>query len=239
MAIHPFVPGFDSIILLVATSIIFIAGLYLLVSRWGFGKPGTFISNWIDEAFREGLMVFIQVLVLDVLLFRRVWRRSKRRWAVHMAIFWVFIILGGFTLLSIAGFILFYLDPTGFGKTFSDFLSYLTFPYFVLGYFLLAGSGIALARRFLVKKVRERTDIPDLVLVGGVFIIALTAVIAEGFSGYDTFVGPAIQNMNLAVDFMTLHIYAVFLLFVMIIPWTRFRHIITAPLTLLVRRGGD
>jgi len=31
----------------------------------------------------------------------------------------------------------------------------------------------------------------------------------------------------------------VFLLFVMVLPWTKFRHIITVPLTLLARRGGD
>ena len=58
MAVHAFTPGFESYILLVATSIICLVGLYLLVSQWGHGRPCRFFSFWCKEAFRDGGRVF-------------------------------------------------------------------------------------------------------------------------------------------------------------------------------------
>lgn len=239
MAVHAFTGGIIPYVLLIVTLFIFFAGLWLLIARWGHGSPGRFSSTWTTESFRDGAMLFLQVLVLEVLLFRRIWHRSKRRWAVHMAMFWGFLILGAFTVISIIGLVLGYADPAGPGGVVSRYLAGLHLPYDLLGYLILVGSGIALGRRLLIKKVRERTGFTDLFLVGSVFIIALTGMIAEWFSGYATVVGPVITNWNLALEFMSWHIYVAFLLFVMVLPWTKFRHIITVPLTLFARRGGD
>lgn len=239
MAVHAYTSGLITDVLLIGSVIVLIAGLWLLIVRWGHRSPGRFFSSWATESFRDGGMAFLRVLVLDVLLFRRIWRRSKRRWALHMAMFWGFIILGAFTVVSLIGLILAYLDPAGPGHTFSMYLAGFHLPYDLLGYLILVGSGIALGRRLLVKKVRERTSFSDLFLVGSVFVIALTGMIAEWYSGYATMVGPVITNWNLALEFMSWHIYVAFLLFVMVLPWTKFRHIITVPLTVLARRGGD
>lgn len=239
MAVHAYIPEVQSNLLLAVTTIICIIGLYLLISRWGHGRPGRFFSLWANEAFQDGIVPFLRALVLDVLLFRRTWRRSKGRWAMHMTIFWGFIILTGFLLLSITGHILLSINPDGFGGTFSRYVTSLQLPYSLVGYLLLAASGIALFRRLLVKKVRERTRFSDFFLIGSIFIIALTGMIAEWFSGYDTIVGPAIKNWDLALQFLALHLYAALLLFLMMIPWSRFRHILATPLLLLTRRGED
>ncbi len=239
MAVHAFTGGIIPNVLLIATSILFIAGLWFLIARWGHGSPGQFFSSWANEAFRDGCMAFLRILIIDVFLFRRIWHRSKRRWAVHMAMFWGFFILSVFTFISVIGLVLGYFDPTGFGGAFSTYLAALHLPYDLLGYLILVGSGIALVRRLFVKEVRKRTGFTDLFLVGSIFIIAFTGMIAEWFSGYATGIGPLLTNWNLALEFMSWHIYVAFLLFVMVIPWTKFRHIITVPLTLLARRGGD
>ncbi len=239
MSVHAFFPGLLVWILLIATSLICVVGLYRLVSGYGHGRPGRFLAVWAHEAFRDGPGVFLRALVLDVLLFRRVWRRSRRRWAVHMAMFWVFVVLGGFVLLSIVALVFAYLDPAGIGGAFAGYVKNLKLPYSLSGYVLVAASGAALARRLLVREVRERTRLSDLFLVGSVFVIGATGMVAEWFSGFDLVVGPGMKNWDLALQVLSLHIYAVFLLFVMMIPWSRFRHIVTSPLLLLARRGGD
>ncbi|GEM_PF-1788200 len=239
MAVHAFTGGLTSYILLVVSFIICIAGFWLLISRWGHRSSLRFFSVWLNESFRDGVISFSRVLVFDILLFRRIWHRSKRRWAIHLIMFWGFIILTAFTILSIIGIIFGYIDPTGPGGNFSHYIAGFHLPYDLLGYFILVGSGIALGRRLIVKKVRERTNFSDFFLVGTVFVIALTGMMAEWFSGYATLVGPFIKNWNLALEFMSWHIYVAFLLFAMVIPWTKFRHIITVPLTLFSRRGGD
>lgn len=239
MSVHAFFPGLLAWILLVATSIICLVGILRLVSRWGHARPVRFLAAWAHEAFRDGFGGFLRVLVLDVLLFRRIWRRSRRRWAVHMAMFWVFALLGGFVLLSILALVLVSLDPAGFGGAFAVFMEGLQLPYSVAGYVLAAASGAALARRLIIRDVRQRTRVPDFFLVGSVFVIAMTGVVAEWFSGFDPVMGPGMKNWDLALQVLSLHIYAVFLLFVMMIPWSRFRHILASPLLLLARRGGD
>lgn len=239
MAVHPFVPGLLPNLLLVVTGIIFFAGLFVLFARWGHRSPGRFVSSWLTESFRDGGMAFLRVLVWEVLLFRRIWRRSRRRWALHMAMFWGFVILGAFTIISIIGLTFGYLDPTGPGGAFSQYLAGIRLPYDLLGYLILAAATVALVRRIFVKSVRERSRFTDWFLVGSVFVIALTGMIAEWLSGFATGIGPLFENYNLSLEFMAWHIYAAFLLFVMVIPWTKFRHIITVPLTLLARRGGE
>ncbi len=239
MAVHAYSSELITNFLLIATVLICCAGFWLLINRWGHGRPGRFLSSWAAESFRDGSGAFLRILVLDVLLFRRIWRRNKHRWAVHMAMFWGFFILTAFTVFSVVALVLAYYNPGGPGDAFSRSLEGLHLPYDLLGYLILAGSAIALGRRLFIKKVRERTRFSDIFLVGSVFIIACTGMLAEWFSGYATFIGPALLNWNLALEFLSWHIYAAFLLFVMVIPWSRFRHIISIPLTLLARRGGD
>jgi heterodisulfide reductase subunit E len=239
MSVHGLVVDPYTWSLILVTSSICLAGLYRLVVTWGHGSPRAFISAWRGEAFRNGARAFLRVLALDVLLLRRVWRRSRRRWAVHMAMFWVFLILGAFLLLSALALVLAYLDPNGLGGASVRFLKGLQFHYSVLGYLLVAASGCALVRRLVVRTVRRRTRFWDLFLVGTIFSIGATGMVAEWFSGFDILAGAAMTNWDLALQVMSWHIWATFLLFVMVLPWTRLRHIVTAPLLLLARRGGE
>ncbi|RXE56474.1 hypothetical protein ABH15_10415 [Methanoculleus taiwanensis] len=239
MTLHALAAGNDVILLLTVTALICIAGIWMLFSRWGHGRATRFIALWVDEALRCGGGRFLRVLVLDVLLFRRVWRRSRGRWAVHMAMFWGFCIFGGLAVLGMLIGLLAFIDPAGAGGAVARFHDSLHVPYDLLGYVLLAGSGIALGRRIVSRKVRERTNAADLFLVGSVFCITLTGMIAEWFSGFGSFIGPAVRNWEFALQFQTLHIYAMFILFVMVLPWSKFCHILATPLTLLARRGGE
>jgi len=239
MAVHPLTPEYIYWPLIVLTVIVGIAGTIYLISAWGHGRPGRFLSAWYRAAFHEGAGVFFRTLFLDVFLFRRVWKRSKRRWAVHMSIFWVFIILGAFTLVSAIAIVLSMLDPSGAGGAFFQYIKGLELPYSLLSYPLVLGSCIALARRIFVPEVRKRTRFWDYFILVCVLVIGLAGMFAEWFSGFDVFLGQSMINWDLALAILMVHIYATFLLFIMLIPWTRFRHIIATPLVLLARRGGD
>lgn len=238
MAVHPLTPEFIYWPLVVVSVIVFLAGTLLITIAWGHGRPGRFLAAWAREAFRDGAWVFLRTLVLDVLLLRRVWDRSRWRWAVHMSIFWVFILLGAFTLLSAFAIALSLIDPAGAGGAFYRFFQDLSLPYSLLAYPLVIGSSAALARRLLVAEVRGRTKAHDYFILAAILLIGLSGMFAEWFSGFDLFIGTSLLNWDLAIVILLVHIYATFLLFVMLIPFTRFRHILATPLLLLARRGG-
>lgn len=239
MAVHAFFPGTEMYLLLIISSAVCLAGVIVLFRYWGNKSACRFFSAWRREAFRLGIVSFVKTLIVEVLLQRRVWNRSKYRWFSHMAIFWSFLVLGAFTLISLVGIILSILDPDGFGGSMAQFLDDLHLPYDLLAYVLLAASLFFLVRRIILPKVRSRSYLRDFFIILSVFIISLTGIIAEWLSGYSTFFGKTLLNWDAALQVLELHIFAVFLLFFMVIPWTRFKHIITVPLLLLARRGGE
>jgi heterodisulfide reductase subunit E len=239
MSVHAFTPEYVAGIPLLMAVAIGLAGTWFMVAAWGYGRPGRFLSAWAGEAFRNGTVSFLRTLVLDALLFRRIWRRSRFRWAVHMSIFWVFVILGAFMVISAVGLVLAFVDPMGPGGACFQALSDLKLPYSLLAYPLVAGSCLAIGRRLLLREVRGLTLIRDFFILGSVLLIGLTGMIAEWFSGFDVIMGSAMLDWDLAIAVLMVHIYATFLLFIMLIPWTRFRHIIATPLVILARRGGD
>lgn len=239
MAVHSLTLDFMYWPLIVVSVIVCIAGTWLMAVSWGHGRPGRFLSVWVREAFRDGAAVFFRTLILDVFLLRRIWSRSRRRWAVHMSILWVFVFLGAFTLVSALAIVLALIDPTGAGGALFQYLKKLSLPYSLLAYPLVLGSSVALARRVYVREVRERTRAHDYLILISVLLIGLSGMFAEWFSGFDLLIGTSLINWDLALVILMVHIYATFLLFIMLIPLTRFRHILATPLLLLARRGGD
>jgi heterodisulfide reductase subunit E len=239
MAVHAYVPGFIANILIIMAPLICIIGIILLFREWGHGSALYFLRTWRHEAFRDGISSFFVTLLMDVLLLRRVWRRSKYRWAGHMIIFWTFLVLAVFTIISLAGFIAVLVDPNGWGASFNQALNTFHLPYDLLSYVLLAAGLFALFRRLLLTKVRERTLKTDYFIILSVIIIAITGIVAEVYSGFATFFGKTMLDFALAIKILQLHLFAVFLLFIILIPWTRFRHIITTPILILARRGGE
>lgn len=239
MSVHSFIPSAEVNILFCVSAVICIAGIYSLIITWGQTSSLRFFTHWRAEAFKDGTVSFLKTLVLDVLLLRRVWRRSLSRWAGHMTIMWSFLFLGGCILISIAGLILAFLDPEGFGGSFGKLLDNLHLPYDLLGYVIMLVALVMIGRRLVLLEVRKRTRITDHYILLIVFFITLTGMIAEWFSGYSTYFGKSILNWEMALMVLQWHFTIVFLLFIMVLPWTRFRHIITVPLLLLARRGGE
>lgn len=237
MSVHEFIPGTESVVLLILSSLICLTGLIIMFVRYGHGNPFYFFTIWRKDAFKEGKLTFLNTLVFDVLFFRRVWVRSKYRWTSHMMIFWSFLILGGFILISLISILFKVLNPNGFGGYFAQYLYNLHLPYDLLAYFLLVACIFNIFRRLFLKKVLERTSMRDFFILISIFIIGFTGILSEWFSGYGTFIGNLILDWNTALQVMQFHLYAVFLLFIMVIPWTRFKHIITTPLVILARRG--
>ncbi len=240
MSVHTFIPGFEANILIILAPVICLVGIVLLLRRWGHGNALEFLSTWRAEAFRLGFISFTRTLVLDVLLCRRVWNRSKCRWASHMVIFWTFMVFwGAFTVISLLGFIAAFADPNSLGGMAAQSLEPLRLPCDLLSYVLLAAGLFVLLRRLVISTVRERTGRTDYFIILCVIIISITGIVAEVYSGDASFIGNSFLDWNAALRILQLHIYAVFLLFIMLIPWTRFKHIITVPLLLLARRGGE
>ncbi len=239
MAVHAYIPGMIANILIILAPLICIIGIILLFREWGHGSALYFLRTWRQEAFSEGITSFLGTLVMDVLLLRRVWRRSKYRWMGHMIIFWTFLLLAVFTIISLVGFIAAFVDPNGWGASFNQALKSLHLPYDLLSYLLLAAGLFALFRRLILTKVRERTLNTDYFIILSVIIIAITGIVAEVYSGFATFFGKTTLDFALAIKILQLHLFAVFLLFIVLIPWTRFKHIITTPILILARRGGE
>ncbi len=239
MSVHAFFENPVTISLMIGTACIFLSGIVLRMIRWGHGSLFSFLSEWRKEAFRDGWGIFLKTLIIDVFLFQRIWKRSKKRWVIHCIISWVFVIFGGFLILSLLVSLLAYADPDGSGRVIAEYFGNLQMPYDLLGYFLLAGTLVALGRRLLIRSVRERSKIEDYLLICIILIILLSGMIAEWLSGYATFIGKAFLNFDLAIAWMEVHIYVALLFFVLILPWSKFRHIFTVPLTLLARRGGE
>jgi heterodisulfide reductase subunit E len=238
MAVHAYYPGLVPWIVPVLAAVVCIAGTFLLLTRWGHGRPDRFFASWAREAFRKGIVAFLQFLVVDVLLFSRVFARSRRRWIVHMTIFWVFMVLLLTLLVSVVAILLQILNPDGAGGAFYGYLTSIQIPYSLLAYPLILATGIALARRLILRDVRKRTRFSDYGILVVLLLLGLFGMLAEWFSGFDLIVGKAFLNWDLALTILGVHMYITFLLFVMILPFTRFRHILATPLLLLARRGG-
>lgn len=149
------------------------------------------------------------------------------------------MVLGAFTVISLTTLIVAFVDPNGWGAMAIKPLQSLRLPYDLLSYALLAAGLFALVRRLVISTVRERTVRTDYFISLSVIIISITGIVALLFSGHASFIGKAFLDRSAALRMVQLHIYAVFLLLIMLIPWTRFKHIITVPILLLARRGGE
>lgn len=239
MSVHAFFEDPVTIVLMIGTVCIVLLGFSIRLAMWGHGSLLSFLADWKHETFRDGWSVVCKTLIFDLLLFRRIWKRSRKRWLIHFILFWGFLFFAGFLILSLLVSLLVFAYPNGYGVIIANYLKDLHMPYDLLGYLLLAGTLTALGRRLLIRSVRKRSTIEDYILIAIVLIILLSGMVAEWFSGYATVVGKTFQNWDLALAWMDIHIYVALVFFIMILPWSKFKHIITVPLTLLARRGGE
>jgi heterodisulfide reductase subunit E len=237
------------IALTVATLAIWIYGLYFNFKKWGMGSTGyqdelrnsfwLFIATWIHQAFKDGVWVFVKTLILDVLLLRRTLRRSPIRWVMHMTIFYGFVALAAMSGFALFMDIIEHFNLLGLAHEAEMVKEMMALPFAIFGYLLLFGATIGVARRIFLREVRSRTSAYDVVLLGGVFLITITGFYAEWMRGNAFLVGDVFSYPIYAPHFALLHTILALALFVVILPWSKYMHIIAAPMTILANRGGE
>lgn len=208
------------------------------MKKWGNGSAKAFLRAFVKSATKEGHQSIITTIVLDILLQRRLIRRSPFRWVMHMMIY---IGWGGMLVLSLIFALFEILQEIGIGSY--DLVSIrdgFDAPNEVLGYLLLIGLAIAIIRRIALSDVSKRTELFDWVLVLGILFITVTGFIAEGYrpdaDTVWTFMGAdAVMAQTLAL----FHVAISLLFCIAYIPFSKYMHMIAAPLTLLAQGGGE
>jgi heterodisulfide reductase subunit E len=231
--------------------ILFIVGMYIQLDKWGRGIPegatkpyGAFgaLSMIISSIFSKGIGHALEVLILDVAFQRRTFRRRKIEWFMHILIFWGWI---GLLILTIVAAAAEFAGPFLFGKDHTYFVGVwqsLELPNNIFGYMLFLGIVIAIGRRLLStdKDVQARNADIDWILILGLLIVVITGFYAQMLRGD--------INRNLIEAYpsgffnnITVLFHEVFtLLFcVAYLPFSKYFHMITAPLTILVNHGGE
>ncbi|WNY27358.1 respiratory nitrate reductase subunit gamma [Methanolapillus ohkumae] len=225
------------------------------------GKKGNIIAfikaYWKQLTSHEGVhhgQSFWKSLILDVCLQRRTFRASKGRWLMHMLIF-----VGWMGLFALSG-LMFAAEIThmlGVHFDIEAFREMLQFPNQILGYILLIGVLIAVGRRVFIPKVRQNTNSYDSVLLITLIIVIVSGFVAHAgryivagvtdFSGLDmifydykiwTLGGVQFFNTYVKEIALTHSVLALFIGFAFI-PYSKYIHMITTPLTILVNKGGE
>jgi heterodisulfide reductase subunit E len=236
------IPTFEMMLLIAMIAVlIFLAGMILNMKKWGGGSASAFLRALIKSATKEGHPSIITTIVLDILLQRRILRRSPFRWVMHMLIF---VGWGGMLLLSLVFATFEILHAIGIGK--SDLAvvrASFDMPNEILGYLLLIGLGIAIVRRLAISDVSKGTEMFDWVLVLGILFITVTGFMAEGFRGADATVAGAWTFLGfdeaMAQTFALFHVAISLLFCIAYIPFSKYIHMIAAPLVILANGGGE
>ncbi len=168
--------------------LVLIVGLLLDIRKWGQGSVGYgiepapgkkgFIGTYFKQLFHgEGHQGLIATIILDIILLRRTFRADWVRWIMHMCIFYGWMGLFSLSGLMFAGEMI-----HKFGLLHFDielFRAMLQFPNQILGYILLAGIFIAVARRLFNPVVRKSTNSYDTVMIATLVIVVVTGFIAH------------------------------------------------------------
>ena len=236
--------------------ILFIVGMYIQLDKWGRGIPegatkpyGAFgaLKMIISSIFSKGLGHALEVLVLDVLFQRRTYRRRKLEWLMHILIFWGWI---GLLILTIVAAAAEFIGPLVLGKGSEFFImwwNYLEIPNDIFGYMLVLGIVIAIARRLFssAKDVQARNADIDWILIIGLLIVVITGFYAQTIREADNIqraeISDYIKDNPGFFNNFTVMFHEIFtLLFcVAYLPFSKYFHMITAPLTILVNHGGE
>jgi len=235
----------------VVSIILFLVGIYIHLDKWGRGIPegatkptGAWgaLKLIVSRIFEKGIGHALEVIVLDVLFQRRTYKRRKLEWLMHILIFWGWI---GLLILTIVAAAAEFAGPFLFNQDYSYFAGVWTsleLPNDIFGYMLVAGIVIAIARRlfFKGKDVQARNADIDWILILGLLIVVVTGFYAQTLRG--DVPRDLIQNYpqgffnNITVVF---HEVFTLLFCVAYLPFSKYFHMITAPLTIMVNHGGE
>ncbi len=219
-------------IMLYGSLAVFVVGLIYKISKWfrlsiGFNLGDITTTNRVASAvkgtlgtlFSNKVVNLVQTLFRDVLLQLHIFKEDRLRWAMHMLIF------AGFMFLLI--FHAF--DRVLIHSLFEDYYRALNPWLIVSGLIVLAGLGVALARRYVMKVSRLKTDRADLFAIILITIILISGLIMEIFK---------LTSFNHYQKFWYIHIAACFI-GLGYLPFSKMFHMITTPLSLLVNSVMD
>ncbi len=132
--------------------------------------------------FSRNILTLLKVIIFDIVFQLRTLKESPYRWAMHILIYYGFILL-----LLMHG-----LEPVIAEAYLADYYSTLN-PYLFLrdfaGFMVIAGILMAMIRRFFIRPARLQTSSTDIYAVAVVAIVILSGILLEGFkiSSYSDF----------------------------------------------------
>lgn len=225
--------------------ILFIVGIIIHLRKWGIAMPdegpaGTgacsACKSIIDHMFKEGIGRVLEVLILDVFLQRRVYRLRKLQWVMHILIFWGWF---GMAILTAVAFLAELTGPEVFKSTWIALEPLNN----LLGIMLVVGIAIAVVRRIAVKEkdVQARNADVDWILLIGLIVVVVTGFAAQDLRAAAGIIerAPVASYHDYFNNGLTVFHEVFTLLFcVAYIPYSKYFHMLAAPLALLVNRGG-
>ncbi|MCS3922959.1 disulfide reductase [Methanosalsum natronophilum] len=229
--------------------LIFLYGMYLNLKKWSYGSEGyglepsngnvlafikTFIIQLGQASHAPHAQPLWKVIILDILLQRRIWRKHPIRWFMHMAIFvgWMTLFL-----LSVAMFVVELMHLAGINVDPMAFRESAQWAFHWFSILLTVGVLIAIFRRIFIPKIREATIAYDTILLAGLTLIIVTGFVANGIRidqvwglGIDPFYAPIVALFHSVISLLFCIAY---------IPFSKYIHVIATPLALIANKGGE
>ncbi len=165
-----------------------VPGLPADASRWRkLGAALRFIAALI---FSRRIWSLLRALAVDGMVHRRLYRTDRRRWAVHLAVFGSWLVLGLLSILT--GVVVEILPLLGmspeevasiplFGHLFHADVWWVALLNELLGLLVLAGMLLVIIRRYVQKDPQLRTMPADNAVIVLLTLIALGGFFAESF----------------------------------------------------------
>ncbi len=173
-------------ILLYTSLFIFTIGLLYKISTWFSQKIGILsddittsgrlsaaIKGLFGVIFSLKILILIKVFILDVVLQKRIAGESFLRWLMHMLIY------SGFTLLLLMHALHRFITEPVFGEYYSTLNPFL-FLRDLFAIMVIAGLGIAIYRRFMLKAPRLKTNAMDRYAIIILAVIMISGILLEG-----------------------------------------------------------
>ena len=165
-----------------------VPGLPPDASRWR--KLGAAIGFAFGLIFSGRIWPLLKALIVDGMVHRRLYRTDLRRWAVHIAVFGSFFVLG--VLSTITGVIVEVLPLLGmspaavasiplFGHLYHADVWWVALLNEVLGLTVMAGMLLVVYRRYIQRDPQLRTIPADGIVIGLLSLIAFSGFVAETF----------------------------------------------------------
>jgi Fe-S oxidoreductase/nitrate reductase gamma subunit len=227
-----------------AACAVFAWGLWQRVQVWRGGGPENRFDRWGERALgllREGLL---QTRVLS----------QRYPGVMHATMFWGFLVLLAGTILATIDW---EITRLLFDWRLLQGRFYLAFEVALdlFGLFFLVGLGMAIWRRFVLRPARTEASAKFAHALAVLFVIILTGFLIEGARLAVTrpawaawspageaiaqamlamgMTEPALRTLHLSL--WVLHAVVVFV-FIALIPWTYFRHMIATPVNIFFRK---